>query len=58
MTDEMPLYILGQLFVLLTEFLFMALAEDTLSLLISRLNIFVGVVLGNCHKAYTLWQCV
>ena len=58
MTDEMPLDILGQRLVLLTQFLLVTLTEDALSLLIGGLYIFVGVILGNCHKAYTLWQCV
>ena len=58
MTDEMPLDILRQLLVLQTQFLLMALAEDTLALGIGSLDIFVRVVLGNCHKAYTLWQCI
>ena len=42
----------------LPEFLFVALAKDALSLLVGRLDIFVGVILGNCHKADTLWQTV
>ena len=58
MTDEMPLNILGQRLVFLTQFLFVTLTENALSLLIGGLNILIGVILGNCHKAYTLWQCV
>ena len=58
MTDEMPLDILGQLHVFLPQFLLVALAEDALSLLVGGKDIFIGVILGNCHKAYTLWQCV
>ena len=56
MTDEMPLDILGQLLVFLAQFLLMTLAEDTLSFSISGLDIFVGMILANCHKADTLWQ--
>ena len=58
MTDEMPLDILRQRLVLQTQFLFVTLTENALSLLVGGLNILIGVILGNCHKAYTLWQCV
>ena len=42
----------------LAQFLFVTLTEDTLSLGIGSLDIRVGVVLGNCHKANPLWQCI
>ena len=44
MTDKMPLDILGQRLVLLTQFLLMALAEDTLSLGIGSLDLVVGMI--------------
>ena len=54
----MPLDILGQLFVLLAQFLFVALTEDTMSFFVGSLNILIRVILGNCHKADALWQCI
>jgi hypothetical protein len=44
--------------VFLAQLLLMALTEDTLALGIGGLNIFIRVVLGNCHKANALWQCI
>ena len=58
MADEMPLDILGQRLVFLPQFLLVTLTKDALALLIGSLIILVGVILGKCHKAYTLWQCV
>ena len=54
----MPLDILRQRLMFLTQFLFVTLTENALTFLIGGEDILVGMILGNCHKAYTLWQCV
>ena len=56
MADKMPLDVLRQRLVLLAQFLLVALAEDALTLGVGGLDILVRVILGNCHKANTLWQ--
>ena len=58
MTDEMPLDIVRKRFMLQPQFLLMALTEDALAFLVSSLNIFVGMILANCHKADPLWQLI
>ena len=56
MTYEMPLDILRECLHLLAKFLFVALTEDALTFVISRLYILVRMILTNSHKADTLWQ--
>jgi len=50
MTDEMPLDVLRQRSHLLGEFLFVTLAEDTLSFSISLLDILVGMKLADGNE--------
>ena len=56
MTDEMPLDIRRQRRMFLSQFLLVALTEDTLSLGIGRLDILIGMILANGHQADPLWQ--
>ena len=55
MSDEVPFDITGQRSMLLAQFLFVALTKDALTLLVGCLDIFVGVILRDSHKAHTLW---
>jgi hypothetical protein len=56
MTDEVPTDILGQRLVLATQFLLVTLTKDTLSLVVGRLNILVGMILADGYQSYSLWQ--
>ena len=58
MTNKMPFDICGQSLVLLAQFLLMTLAKHTLTLLVSSLDILVGVILRDSHKANALWQSI
>lgn len=57
-TDEMPLDVLRQRSHLLGEFLFVTLAEDTLSFSISLLDILVGMKLADGNETNTGRQAV
>ena len=54
----MPLDIRRQRLVFQSKLLLVTLAENTLALLISSLDILVGVILRDSHKANALWQMV
>lgn len=58
MTDEVPTDILGQRLVLATQFLLVTLTKDTLSLVVGRLNILVGMILADGYQSYSLRQVV
>jgi hypothetical protein len=54
----MPLDISRQRLMLQSQLLLVTLTENTLALLVSCLDILVGVILRDSHKANALWQMV
>ena len=56
MSDEMPLYIVGQHLHLLSELLLMAFAKHALSFFVGSLKILHGVVLADSHQTHSFGQ--
>jgi hypothetical protein len=56
MTDEVPLDILWQRSVLLSQLLFMTFTEDALSFVVGCLNILIGMILADGDQSDTIRQ--
>ena len=56
MTNEVPFDVLWKCLHLLGKFLFMALTEDALPFLVSRLDIFIGMKFADGNEANAIRQ--